>query len=106
MPPDVATPVGWQGFSKKEAREYIQKHSKGSLGKLIQYMPLEGEARVTEHWKWLENLTPEQLLDLEYPMMDSPDDCYIVVVGADRAKTAVFQAGPRPVTVGIDEFRP
>jgi hypothetical protein len=106
MPPDVATPVGRQGFSKKEAREYIQKHSKGSLGKLIQYMPLEGEARVTEHWKWLENLTPEQLLDLEYPMMDSPDDCYIVVVGADRAKTAVFQAGPRPVTVGIDEFRP
>ena len=38
--------------------------------------------------------------------MDSPDDCYIVVVGADRAKTAVFPSGPAPVTVGIDQFRP
>jgi hypothetical protein len=106
MPPDVAMPVGKQGFSKKDAREYIQKHAVGRLGQLIHYMPLEGEARVTEHWKWLENLTEEQLLDIKVPMMDSPDDCYIVVVGADRAKTGVFQAGPPPVTVGIDEFRP
>jgi hypothetical protein len=36
--------------------------------------------------------------------MDSADDCYIVVVGADRAKTAVFPAGPAPVTEGIDQY--
>ncbi len=104
MPPDVARPVGSQGFSKQAAKEYIHEHARGSLGKMIQYMPLEGEARVTEHWKWLENLSEQQLLDISIPVMDSPDDCYIVVVGADRAKTAIFPSGPAPVTEGIDQY--
>ena len=73
---------------------------------MIQYMPLEGEARVTEHWKWLENLSEQQLLDISIPVLDSPDDCYIMVVGADRAKTAVFPSGPAPVTEGIDQYMP
>ncbi|MGA0275977.1 MAG: hypothetical protein ACO3L6_08080 [Dehalococcoidia bacterium] len=30
--------------------------------------------------------------------------CYILVVGADRAKTAVFPSGPAPVTEGIDQY--
>ena len=106
LPPDVAMPVGNQGFSKKDAQAFIQKHAVGSLGKMIRYMPLEGEARVSEHWAWLRNLSEQQLLDVTIPIMDSPDDCSIVVLGADRAKTAVFPTGPAPVTVGIDEFRP
>jgi hypothetical protein len=105
MPPDVARPVGSQGFSKKAAKEFIHKYARGSFGKMIEYMPLEGEARVTEHWKWLEKLTPEQRLELTINVMDSPEDCYIVVVGADRAKTAVFPSGPAPVTEGIDRYR-
>jgi hypothetical protein len=105
MPPDVARPVGSQGFSKKAAREFIHNHARGSIGKMIEYMPLKGEARVSEHWKWLERLTPEQRLELTINVMDSADDCYIVVVGADRAKTAVFPTGPAPVTEGIDQYR-
>jgi hypothetical protein len=106
LPPDVAMPVGKQGFSKKDAQAFIHNHAVGSLGKMIRYMPLEGEARVSEHWAWLRNLSEQQLLDVTIPIMDSPDDCSIVVLGADRAKTAVFPTGPAPVTVGIDEFRP
>ncbi|MDA1279738.1 MAG: hypothetical protein O3B95_06795 [Chloroflexi bacterium] len=104
MPPDVARPVGAQGFSKQAAREFIQEHAVGSLGQMIEYMPLEGEARVTEEWKWLEKLTPKQRLEISINVMDSPSDCYIVVVGADRAKTAVFPSGPAPVTEGIDQY--
>ncbi|NQW16850.1 MAG: hypothetical protein HQ478_05120 [Chloroflexi bacterium] len=106
MPPDVAGPIGKEGFSKQEAKEFITKHAVGSLGKMIRYMPLEGEARVSEHWEWLRSLTEEQLLDVQIAVMDSPDDCSIVVLGADRAKTAVFPSGPSPVTVGVDEYRP
>ncbi|MDP6667798.1 MAG: hypothetical protein QF357_10450 [Dehalococcoidia bacterium] len=106
MPPDVAGPVGSGGFSKQAAREFIQEHAVGSLGRMIEYMPLKGEARVTEEWKWLENLTKKQLLEISINVMDSADDCYIVVVGADRAKTAVFPSGPAPVTEGIDQYMP
>ncbi len=104
MPPDVARPVGSQGFTKQAAREFIHKHARGSVGKLMQYMPLEGEARVHDHWKWLEHLTEEQLLEITVPIMNDADDCYILVVGADRAKTAVFPSGPAPVTEGIDQY--
>ncbi|HIF72747.1 MAG TPA: hypothetical protein EYQ61_09365 [Dehalococcoidia bacterium] len=106
MPPDVARPVGTQGFSKQEAKEYIHEHARGSVGKLMQYMPLEGEARVHDHWKWLEKLTEQQLLEITVPIMNEADDCYILVVGADRAKTAVFPSGPAPVTEGIDQYMP
>ncbi len=105
MPPDVAGPVG-KAFSKQQAREFIHAHARGSLGKMIQYMPLKGEARVAAEWKWLENLTEQQLLEITVPLLSSADHCFIVVVGADRAKTAVFPSGPAPVTVGIDQFRP
>jgi hypothetical protein len=104
MPPDVARPVGTQGFSKQAAKEFIHEHARGSVGKLMQYMPLEGEARVHEHWKWLENLSEEQLLEITVPIMNDADDCYILVVGADRAKTGVFPSGPAPVTEGIDQY--
>ena len=106
MPPDVAGPVGGQGFSKQQAKEFIHSHARGSLGKMIQYMPLKGEARVAEQWKWLENMTEEQRLEITVPLLQSADHCFIVVVGADRAKTAVFPSGPTPVTVGIDQYRP
>ena len=69
-------------------------------------MPLKGEARVAEQWKWLEKLTEEQRLEITVPLLESADRCFIVVVGADRAKTAVFPSGPSPVTVGIDQYRP
>jgi hypothetical protein len=52
MPPDVARPVGAQGFTKRDAKEFIHSHANGSLGKMIQYMPLEGQARVAANWKW------------------------------------------------------
>ena len=104
MPPDVARPVGAQGFSKQRAKEFIQEHAVGNFGQMIEYMPLEGEARVKEEWKWLEKLTSQQRLEISINVMDSPDDCYIMVVGADRAKTAVFPSGPAPVTEGIDQY--
>jgi hypothetical protein len=105
MPPDVAGPIGAQEFSKQKAKEFIHAHANFSLGKAIQYMPLKGEARVAEKWKFLENLTEEQRNQIEVPVLQSPEHCYIVVVGADRAKTAVFPSGPAPVTVGIDQYR-
>jgi hypothetical protein len=106
MPPDVARPVGAQGFTKRGAKEFIHMHANGSLGKMIQYMPLEGEARVAANWKWLEGLTEEERLKIEVPVLESADRYDILVVGADRAKTAVMPSGPSPVTVGIDQYRP
>jgi hypothetical protein len=106
MPPDVAGPIGSGGFTKQASREFIQEHAVGSLGRMIEYMPLKGEARVTEEWKWLENLSKKQLLEININVMDSADDVYIVVVGADRAKTAVFPSGPAPVTEGVDQYMP
>jgi hypothetical protein len=106
MPPDVARPVGTQGFSKQEAKEFIHKYARGNVGKLMQYMPLKGEARVHDHWKWLENLTEDQLLEITVPIMNDANDCYILVVGADRAKTGVFPSGPAPVTEGIEQYLP
>ncbi|MBT4514551.1 MAG: hypothetical protein HOC77_05605 [Chloroflexi bacterium] len=50
-------------------------------------------------------MTEEQRLEIEFPVMDSADDCYILVVGADRAKTAILPSGPAPVTEGIDQYR-
>jgi len=105
IPPDVAGPVG-KTFTKKQAREFLHKHCYHSLGKLIQYMPLKGEARVAKNWKWLENLTEEQLLQITVPVVDGPESFYLAVVGADRAKTAVFPSGPSPATVGIDQYLP
>ncbi len=111
LPPDVAQPVGNQGFSKDAAKEFIQKHAVGSFGRMIEYMPFEQdggvrESRVSDQWRWLEKLTPEQRLEISINVLDSADDCYIVVVGADRAKTAVFPSGPAPYTEGIDQYLP
>jgi hypothetical protein len=105
MPPDVARPVGAQGFSKRATREFIHFHANGSLGKMIQYMPLEGEERVAANWKWLENLTEQERLNISVPVLADADHCYIVVVGADRAKTLVMPSGPSPATVGVDQYR-
>lgn len=105
MPPDVARPVGAQGFSKRAAQEFIHMHANASLGKMIQYMPLEGEERVAANWKWLESLTEQERLDMTVPVLESADRYYIVVVGADRAKTLVMPTGPSPATVGIDQYR-
>ena len=105
MPPDVAGPIGGSGMSKAEARDFIHAHANASLGKMIQYMPLEGEARVVEEWKWLENLSEQQRLEITVPVLYSADRYFIVVVGADRAKTGVMPSGPSPVTVGIDQYR-
>jgi hypothetical protein len=106
MPPDVARPVGEQGFSKQAAKEFIHFHANASLGKMIQYMPLEGEPRVAANWKWLKNLTEQERLNITVPVLESSDRYDIVVVGADRAKTAIMPSGPSAVTVGIDQYRP
>ncbi len=58
------------------------------------------------NWKWLENLTEEQRLNITVPVLESADRYYILVVGADRAKTLIMPSGPSPATVGIDQFRP
>ncbi len=106
LPPDVAGPIGAQEFTKQAAKEFIHEHAEGSLGRMIHYMPLEGEARVADDWKWLQNLTEEQRAQITVPILSGPERCYIVVVGADRAKTAVFPSGPPPVTIGIDQYMP
>lgn len=105
MPPDVAGPVGAQGFSKRGAQEFIHLHANASLGKMIQYMPLEGEARVAANWKWLETLREQERLDMTVPVLESAERYDIVVIGADRAKTLVMPSGPSSVTVGIDAYR-
>jgi hypothetical protein len=104
MPPDVAKPVGAQGLSKQDAKEFIHRHANISLGKSIQLLPLD-DARVGERWQWLKNLTEEQRLQITVPVMGSPDSCTIIVLGADRAKTTVMPGG-RGQTVSIDQYRP
>ena len=105
MPPDVARPVGEQGFSKRAAKEFIHFHANASLGKMIQYMPLKGEARVAANWKWLENLSEQERLNITVPVLESAERYDIIVIGADRAKTAIMPSGPSAVTVGIDQYR-
>jgi hypothetical protein len=105
MPPDVARAVGAQGFGKRGAQAFIHYHANASLGKMIQYMPLEGEARVAANWKWLETLSEQERLDITVPVLESAERYDIVVIGADRAKTLVMPSGPSSVTVGIDAYR-
>ncbi len=104
MPPDVARPVGAQGFSKQETKQFIHFHANDSLGKMIQYMPID-DARVGAQWKWLEGLTEQERLDITVPVLESVDRWYIIVVGADRAKTLVMPTGEGAATVGIDQYR-
>ena len=106
MPPDVARPVGAQGFSKRGAKEFVHLNANASLGKMIQYMPLEGEARVAANWKWLLNHSEKERLDMTVPVLEGAERYYILVIGADRAKTLVMPSGPSPATVGIDAYRP
>ncbi len=105
MPPDVAGPVGAQGFTKRGAQEFIHMHANASLGKMIQYMPLD-DARVAAHWKWLEDLTEKERLEKILPVLEGPDRYDILVVGADRAKTLIMPTGPSSVTVSVDPYRP
>ena len=104
MPPDVARPVGAQGFTKRGAREFLHHNANHSLGKMIQFMPLEGEARVAANWKWLESHTEQERLNMTVPLLESADRFYVLVIGADRAKTLVMPSGPSPATVGIDQY--
>ena len=104
MPPDVAGPVGKEGFSKNDAKAFIHEHANASLGKMTHYMPVN-DARVDEHWQWIRNKTEAERIAFEVSVLDHPENCHIVVLGADRAKTAVFPSGPSPATVGIDQYR-
>ena len=70
---------------------------------MIQYMPVN-DARVHDEWQWVKEKTEEERLNIQVPLMDDPEDCQIVVLGADRAKTAVFPAD-RATTVHIDPYR-
>ena len=103
MPPDVAMPVGKEGFSKKDVRDFIYSHANHSVGKMTQYIPLE-DARVDEKWHYLKDLSESEKLEKEVPLLHSPDNIDIVVIGADRAKTLVFPSGPSSATVGIDQY--
>jgi hypothetical protein len=105
MPPDVALPVAAEGWSKEDAKKFIFEHAYGSLGKFIQFMPVE-DARVEEEWQWIRDKTEQELLDTNIPLLADPDKIDIVVVGSDRAKTLVFPTGPSAETVGIDQYLP
>jgi len=105
MPPDVALPVAAEGWSKEDAKNFIFEHAYGSLGKFIQFMPVK-DARVEEEWQWIRDKTEQELLDTTMPLLADPGKIDIVVVGADRAKTLVFPAGPSAETVGIDQYLP
>ena len=105
MPPDVALPVAAEGWSKEDAKNFIFEHAYGSLGKFIQFMPAE-DARVEEEWQWIRDKTEQELLDTTMPLLADPSKIDILVVGADRAKTLVFPAGPSAETVGIDQYLP
>ena len=106
LPPDVAGPVGAQGFTKRGAKEFIHMHANASLGKMTQYVPLEGEARPAAHWQWIKGLTEQERLDVTVPVLESAERYDILVVGADRAKTLVMPSGPSAETVGVDQYRP
>jgi|TARA_B100000959_G_scaffold9718_3_gene9791 hypothetical protein len=105
MPPDVALPVAAEGWSKEDAKNFIFEHAYGSLGKFIQFMPVE-DARVEEEWQWIRDKTEQELLETNIPLLADPDKIDIVVLGADRAKTLVFPTGPSAETVGIDQYLP
>ena len=70
---------------------------------MTQYIPLE-DARVDEKWHYLKDLSESEKLEKEVPLLHSPDNIDIVVIGADRAKTLVFPSGPSSATVGIDQY--
>ena len=86
MPPDVAGLISAAGYSKQEVREFIHKHAYGSLGKFVQFMPVD-DARLSPEWSWLQAKTEQARLGVTVPLLEGPDKIYIVVMGADRAKT-------------------
>ena len=106
LPPDVAGPVGAQGFTKSGSKEFLHMHANGSLGKMTQFVPLENEARVAAHWKWMKGLSERELLELNVPVLESAERFEILVVGSDRAKTLVMPSGPASITVPVDKYRP
>ncbi len=80
-------------------------HANASLGKMIQYMPLN-DARIAAHWRWLADITEQERLEKTVPVLEGPDSYDILVVGADRAKTLIMPTGSRSVTEGVDQYRP
>jgi hypothetical protein len=58
---------------------------------------------VAANWKLLEGLTEDEYRKIEMPVLESADRHDILVIPADRAKTAVMPRGPSPVIVGIDQ---
>ena len=103
MPPDVARPVGGEGFTKQGAKEFIHRHANASLEKMTHYMPLD-DARVGANWRHLRELSERERLDITVPVLESADRYDILVVGADRAKTLVMPSGPSSATEGIDQY--
>ena len=106
MPPDVAGPIGDSGYvevggaglhTRARQRQPGQDdpvHAPGGRGQGCRTVEV---ARTTHG-----GTTPRN----HRAGHGEPDKLDIVVVGADRAKTAVMPTGPAPVTVGIDQYRP
>ena len=59
-----------------------------------------------QQWQWLKDKTEQERLDMDVPLLESVDRWFIVVVGADRAKTLVMPTGEGASTVGIDQYMP
>ncbi len=104
--PDIARHVKEAGFSKQDAKEYLHNLAEYSLGRMVHYYPLENKV-LPEEWRWLQNLSEEELHDTWLPVRENADHYVLLCLGADRAKPIVIPSRPAcPQSVCIDPYRP
>jgi hypothetical protein len=110
VPPDPARIISEGGFSKQAAKEFIHFHARKSLLHTLAYVPLrstEGDLRwLPRHWRWLRDLSDNQLDQILEPVVDRADRYDLFCVGADRAKFQIMPGGPcGPSMENIDQYR-
>ena len=103
--PDIARHVKEAGFSKQDARKYLHGLAEYSLGRMVHYYPIEGKT-LPEEWRWMQDLSQEELHDTWVPVRENADDYVLICVGADRAKPIVIPSRPAcPQSVCVDPYR-
>lgn len=103
--PDFIKPVAKEGFTKRQAKEFIHHHAKFSLGKMMITRPLDKET-IAPQWRWLLDLSQKERDEITMPVRESPDRYHIICVGGTRSKIVIMPGHPgRHQSVRIDQYR-
>ncbi|MBI2906071.1 MAG: hypothetical protein HYX92_00300 [Chloroflexi bacterium] len=86
----------------KAVKDYIWQQSTSSAWRMMnRWKALPG--RVRHQWRWLLELSRPELENLMRPVLESPEDYSILVVGGSAGKDLVFRTAAQPSTVEITD---